>query len=115
MARYDCIAAYIMASGPNGTLYVGVTSDLPMRVYHHRTGAAEGFTKRYKCKLLVWWEQFADMRSAIAREKEIKTWRRIWKIELIETKNHLWRDLYPDLIPGAVIPGGHSPTPESRR
>ncbi|HWA46854.1 MAG TPA: hypothetical protein VG742_01200, partial [Dongiaceae bacterium] len=47
--------------------------------------------------------------------KEIKTWRRIWKIELIETKNHLWRDLYPDLIPGAVIPGGHSPTPESRR
>lgn len=104
MARYDCIAVYIMADRQNGTLYCGVSSDLPTRVYLHRTGASEGFTKRYGCKMLVWWEQHADMRSAIAREKEIKSWRRAWKIDLIEAKNHLWRDLYPDLIPGARLP-----------
>jgi putative endonuclease len=96
MARYDFIAVYIMASARNGTLYIGVTSDLPGRVYLHRIEKAPGFTQKYRCKLLVWWEQFTDMPSAIAREKELKKWRRAWKLRLIEERNPDWRDLYLD-------------------
>ena len=83
---------YIMASGRNGTLYVGVTSDLPRRVYEHKTGAKAGFTKRYGCKLLVWHEPFERMDEAIAREKQIKSGSRRDKIALIERGNPQWLD-----------------------
>ena len=98
MARYDFIAVYIMASGRNGTLYLGVTSDLLQRGLEHREGRVEGFSARYGCKSLVWWESSGDMPSAIAREKQIKKWRRAWKLELIEKANPQWRDLYEDLL-----------------
>ena len=106
MARYDCIAVYIMASAPNGTLYIGVTSDLMQRVYQHRQGELDGFTKKYGCKTLVWFEQYEDMYAAIAREKDIKKWRRVWKLRLIEQANPQWRDLYEDFIglPRGVTP-----------
>ena len=98
MARYECIAVYIMASAPNGTLYVGVTADLPQRGHQHREGLVEGFTRKYRCKTLVWYEQHEQMHTALAREKEIKKWRRSWKLELIEKTNPQWRDLYEDFI-----------------
>ncbi len=88
---------YILASKPNGTLYVGVTSDIVKRVYEHRAGAAPGFTKRYQVKMLVYFEKFDDIEPAIAREKAIKKWRRQWKVELIEKTNLAWRDLYDDI------------------
>lgn len=88
---------YILASGLNGTLYVGVTSDLVKRVWQHREGLAEGFTKRYGVKDLVWYEPHADIMEAIRREKQIKKWVRAWKIELIQTMNPGWRDLYADI------------------
>lgn len=88
---------YIMASRPYETLYVGVTSDLPRRVYEHREGLVPGFTDRYGVKTLVYVEQHATMPDAIAREKLIKRWKRAWKFELIETLNPDWRDLYEDL------------------
>ena len=89
-------AVYIMASRRNGTLYTGVTSDLLLRGLHHREGKIDGFTKKYGCTLLVWFEQFGEMKSAIAREKEIKGLRRAWKLNLIEKTNPQWRDLYED-------------------
>ena len=89
---------YILASDWNGTLYVGVTSDLIKRVFEHKTDAAEGFTKKYCIHDLVWFEQHATMESAIVREKAIKAWKREWKVQLIEASNSLWRDLYPDLV-----------------
>ena len=98
MPRYDCIAVYIMANQPNGTLYLGVTSDLPQRAHQHREGLIDGFSKKYGCKLLVWYEQHEQMHTALAREKEIKKWRRTWKLRLIETSNPQWRDLYQDFI-----------------
>ena len=88
---------YIMASRRNGTLYVGVTSNLPRRVYEHRTGAIPGFTKRYVCKLLVWSEPCQRMDEAIAREKQVKSGSRKDKLALIERDNPLWRDLYETL------------------
>jgi putative endonuclease len=91
-------AVYILASRRNGTLYVGVTSDLVRRVYEHRSDAVDGFTKRYGVHLLVWYELHEDMLSAIAREKAIKEWKRQWKLELIERFNRDWNDLYPDII-----------------
>jgi len=96
MARYECIAVYIVTNKRNGTLYLGVTSDLVQRAYQHREGLIDGFSKRYGCKLLVWYEQHEQMHTAIAREKEIKKWRRAWKLELIEKDNPQWRDLYED-------------------
>ena len=84
---------YIMASSRNGTLYVGVTSDLPRRAYEHRTGAIKGFTKRYGCKLLVWYEPNERMDEAIAREKQIKSGSRKDKLALIERDNPLERSL----------------------
>lgn len=98
MARYEFIAVYLMASKRNGTLYLGVTSDLLNRGLQHREGRIEGFSAKHDCKTLVWWEQHGDMSSAIAREKELKKWRRAWKFELIEKNNPQWRDLYEDFL-----------------
>jgi len=98
MARYDFIAVYLMASKRNGTLYLGVTSDLMQRGLEHREGRFEGFSRKYGCTLLVWWEQHGDLATAIAREKELKKWRRAWKLALIEKDNPQWRDLYEDLL-----------------
>jgi putative endonuclease len=89
---------YILASGRNGTLYTGVTSDLVKRVWEHKSDFVEGFTKRYSIHTLVWFEVHAEMEAAIAREKAIKDWKRRWKLELIESTNPAWRDLYLDLV-----------------
>jgi putative endonuclease len=88
---------YILASKPGGTLYVGVTNDLIRRVFEHREGAVEGFTKRYDVKLLVYYEQHETVPLAIQREKNIKHWSREWKIDLIVSINPEWRDLYPEI------------------
>lgn len=84
---------YIMSSQPRGTLYIGVTSDLMRRVSQHRLGLVDGFTKTYGVKRLVWYEQFADISPAIAREKALKFWKRDWKVRLIEDANPDWHDL----------------------
>ena len=89
---------YIMTNRRNGTLYVGVTSDLPGRVYQHREGLLAGFTKRYGLKMLVYYEQHDDIRSAIQREKNIKGWPRAWKVRLIHEMNPEWKDLYDTLF-----------------
>jgi putative endonuclease len=89
---------YIMASRKNGTIYIGVTSDLIARVYAHREGLVAGFTKRYGCKLLVWYEAFEDIQHARQRELQLKEWKRAWKIRLIEETNLDWDDLYPMLF-----------------
>ena len=91
---------YILASRRNGTLYVGVTSDLVKRVWEHREGTVDGFTKRYLVKQLVYFEEHASIDEAIRREKQIKTWKRAWKIELIENGNPYWRDLYEQICRG---------------
>jgi putative endonuclease len=88
---------YMLASGRNGTLYVGVTSDLVKRVWQHKEGAVEGFTKKYGTKMLVWHEAHDDAAAAISREKQIKKWTRAWKIELIEAMNPYWNDLYASI------------------
>jgi putative endonuclease len=88
----------MLASGWNGTLYVGVTSDLIKRVWEHKHDFVDGFTKQYGVHDLVWFEQHWTMESAIAREKTIKTWHRAWKIRQIEIANPRWRDLYPELL-----------------
>jgi putative endonuclease len=98
MARYDLIAVYILASKRNGTLYTGVTSDLITRISQHREGQVPGFTQKYGCKLLVWWQQHSFMAEAIKSEKQVKRWRRAWKLALIEKTNPQWRDLYADFI-----------------
>jgi putative endonuclease len=85
---------YILASKPNGTLYVGVTNDLVRRVWEHREGVVQGFTKAYDVHRLVWFEQHATAEHAIGREKRLKTWLRAWKIELIEKTNPRWDDLW---------------------
>ncbi len=85
---------YILASARNGTLYVGVTSDLAARIWQHRTGAVRGFTSRYHVHRLVHTEAFDDVNEAILREKRIKKWRRSWKLELIERNNPQWLDLF---------------------
>ena len=87
-------AVYILASKRNGTLYVGVTSDLVKRVWEHRNNLLEGFTKRYGVHDLVWYEMHEDMESAIQREKRLKEWKRKWKLQLIERTNPKWEDLY---------------------
>ena len=94
--KQPCV--YLLASRWNGTLYVGVTSDLVKRVWEHKHNVVAGFTKKYRIHDLVWFEQHATMDSAIAREKAIKEWKRAWKIELIEKSNPKWIDLYPDII-----------------
>jgi putative endonuclease len=89
---------YILASRPRGTLYVGITNDLVRRVYEHREGLAEGFTKGYGVKMLVYYEQHATAIAAIQREKNIKHWPRKWKIDLICSTNPDWRDLWEDIV-----------------
>ena len=89
---------YILASRRNGTLYIGVTANLAERVWQHRSGLADGFTKKYGVHTLVWHEAHATMESAIAREKALKRWKRAWKLELIEKSNPTWRDLYHDVV-----------------
>ncbi len=93
-------AIYMMARGRNGTLYVGVTSNLPRRAWEHREGIIDGFTKRYGCKLLVWFEAADTMDVAIHREKQIKAGSRAKKVALIEAMNPLWHDLYEQIAHG---------------
>jgi putative endonuclease len=90
-------SVYILANGRNGTLYVGVTSDLLARPYQHRTKAVEGFKTRYDVDRLVWFEMHETMEEAIVRETRIKAWRRAWKLDLIEAGNPRWRDLAEDI------------------
>ena len=85
---------YIMASRRNGTLYIGVTSNLVRRVWHHKQSVVEGFTSKYGIKMLVYFEPHESAESAITREKQLKKWERAWKIRLIEQSNPEWRDLY---------------------
>ena len=89
---------YVMSNRANGTLYVGVTSDLARRVWEHREGVAEGFTKQFGLKRLVYAERHEDIRAAIQREKTIKHWPRAWKVRLIVSTNPEWNDLYDRLI-----------------
>jgi putative endonuclease len=87
-----------MASRRNGTLYIGVTSDLPRRVWEHVEGVIDSFTKRYRVKILVYFELHATMEAAIVREKQLKEWRRAWKLRLIESMNLTWSDLSGDIM-----------------
>jgi putative endonuclease len=98
MVMYKQPAVYILASKRNGTLYIGVTSNLVKRAWEHKNGITGGFTKKYDVKKLVYYELFDDMNSAITREKQMKKWRRAWKIELIEKFNWYWKDLWPDIL-----------------
>jgi len=88
---------YMLASGKHGTLYIGVTRDILKRGYQHKTKATKGFTARYGVDKLVWFEVYDDPTTAITREKELKKWRRDWKVRLIEEENPNWLDLYPGL------------------
>ena len=88
----------VLANKPRGTTYVGVTSNLVQRVWQHKQEQADGFTMRYGIKSLVWYEQHEDVLQAILREKQIKNWNRLWKIELIESGNPEWNDLYETII-----------------
>lgn len=92
---------YIMASGRNGTLYVGVTSDLVKRAWEHRNGVVPGFTKKHRCKLLVWYEVHEDLQQARLRELQMKKWKRLWKLSTIEGFNPDWRDLYDSIAEGS--------------
>ena len=89
---------YIMASRRNGTLYIGVSSDLIGRVYQHREGVVAGFTRRHGCKFLVWYEAHESLESARLRELQMKKWNRQWKLSEVEAMNPNWDDLYPSLI-----------------
>ena len=89
---------YIMANRKNGTIYIGVTSDLIARAYQHRAGLVAGFTRRYGCTLLVYFEAFDDLQDARQRELQMKEWKRSWKVRLIEENNLEWADLYPTLV-----------------
>ena len=89
---------YILASKRNGTLYIGVTSNLIKRIWEHKNGVVDGFTKKYSVKLLVYYEQHYNAESAIKREKRLKDWKRKWKIDLIEKFNPKWNDLYQSIL-----------------
>ena len=89
---------YILASRKNGTMYIGVTSNLVKRMHEHKEGLLEGFTKKYKVKDLVYYEQAGDVNEAIIREKQLKKWNRQWKINLIEKENPGWLDLFDGLL-----------------
>jgi putative endonuclease len=89
---------YLLASKRNGTLYIGVTNDLVRRVYEHKNDIVEGFTKKYGIHLLVYYEQYDNVESAIQRERQMKKWNRQWKIRRIERQNPDWRDLYDDIV-----------------
>ena len=89
---------YILASERNGTLYIGVTSDLVKRIWEHKSDFVDGFTKQYQVHTLVWYEMHGSMESAITREKQLKEWKRQWKLELIEKSNPYWNDFYPTIV-----------------
>ena len=91
-------AVYILASQPRGTLYIGVTSNLLQRIWQHKSGVVEAFTARYEVHQLVYFEMHTDMTGAIMREKQLKKWKRDWKIALIEKDNPDWRDLWPEIV-----------------
>ncbi len=91
-------AVYILASKRNGTLYIGVTSNLVKRIWEHKNNMVEGFTKRYNVHRLVWYVLHESMESALTREKRLKNWKRKWKLELIETRNPKWLDLYNMIV-----------------
>lgn len=90
---------YIMASGRNGTLYLGATCDLPRRAWEHRNGVVDSFTKKHRCKLLVWYQAYESLDSARYRELQMKKWQRAWKIREIEGLNPEWADLCDNLAP----------------
>ena len=96
MPKQPCV--YILASKRNGTLYVGITSDLVKRIYEHKNDFVDGFTKEYAVHALVYFELHDDMQAAIEREKQVKKWKRAWKLALIEKQNPQWRDLDPDIV-----------------
>ncbi len=96
MAKQPC--TYILASGRNGTLYVGVTSDVVKRGYEHKQDLIKGFTNQYHVHKLVFFEMHSSMEAAITREKQIKKWNRSWKLRLIEKTNPEWRDLFSDIV-----------------
>jgi putative endonuclease len=98
MARTKQPCVYILASKRNGTPYIGVTSNLVKRGWEHRTNAVDGFTKKYGVHILVYYEVHENMISAITREKQLKKWRRAWKLRLIEERNPEWRDLWQEII-----------------
>jgi len=89
---------YILASKRNGTLYIGVTSNLPQRIWQHKNNQVEGFTKKYNVKMLVYYEFHENAESAITVEKQLKKWNRAWKLKLIEKENPNWQDLYDEII-----------------
>ncbi len=91
-------AVYILASQPNGTLYIGVTSNLTKRTHEHKNHAVESFTEKYNVEILVWYELHDTMEAAISKEKAIKKWNRNWKLRLIEEFNPQWKDLYEDIV-----------------
>ena len=94
----DSPCVYILTSKPHGVLYIGVTSNLINRVWQHKQKLLDGFSEKYNADRLAWYEQHSDMYSAITREKQIKKWNRDWKIELIESFNPGWKDLYSDIL-----------------
>ena len=102
---------YIMANRKNGTIYIGVTADLAKRAWEHRNGVVAGFTKKYGCKLLVWFEAHEDLQQARLRELQMKEWKRAWKIKLIEEQNLDWNDLYPTLFGVGFADPGPRPSP----
>ena len=99
MAKSPCV--YILAKHPNGALYIGVTSDVVRRVWEHKEGLGGEHTRRYGIKQLVWYELHDSMEEAILREKRLKHWRRDWKVDLIQERNPLWRDLYEEVAGSA--------------
>jgi putative endonuclease len=94
--KLPCV--YILTNKPDGTLYIGVTSNLPARIFQHKNELVDGFSKKYNLHLLVFYEVHENMYSAITREKCLKKWNREWKIQLIESVNPSWRDLYTEII-----------------
>ncbi len=105
--KQPCV--YLLASRGNGTLYTGVTSNLVQRVWQHKNNLVDGFTEKYGVHTLVWFEVHQTMPSAIEREKAIKEWRRAWKIELIESVNPQWRDLFEDIVGDASAGSRRAP------
>ena len=94
--KLPCV--YILASGRHGTLYIGVTSDLPKRIWQHKSHLVPGFSDKYDVTKLVWYEPHDRIDSAVLREKQLKEWQREWKIRLIEERNAEWRDLYEEIL-----------------
>ncbi len=103
MNNQPCV--YILASKPHGTLYIGVTSNLITRVWQHKNNVVQGFTQKYHVHSLVHYELTEEIKAAIAREKQLKKWRRQWKVKLIESHNPKWVDLYPELTESPLARG----------